>query len=302
MAGPRPGPDRPRESRGPRRAARGAPSPRAGAPQRGRARTRPPDALAADLAGLVAEHPYRERFRQQQSRAVPHRPPEGSARGVPADAAELVEELGLEPGRELRELERAMLRQDPELAAPSKEPTGRGCLAPPTSLVGRGLESPRSPGSCATRELARDAHRPGGTGKTRLALAVAAEFEQAWRRRRFVDLSPLREPELLDPRSQKRSTARGRRARRPARDRHCCSSSTTSSSSSTAARSGRAALGGARFSRPGDQPGPSASAPSTSTGAAAHEPGRGRPVRGARAQRRGAPVHGASTCGRSPST
>ena len=34
----------------------------------------------------------------------------------------LVEELGLEPSRELQELERAILAQDPELDAPARAP------------------------------------------------------------------------------------------------------------------------------------------------------------------------------------
>ena len=52
----------------------------------------------------------------------------------------LVEELGIEPSPELRELERAILRQDPELDAPSAERFESRLPTPPTPLVGRGLE------------------------------------------------------------------------------------------------------------------------------------------------------------------
>jgi YVTN family beta-propeller protein len=72
--------------------------------------------LVPELEGLVHEHPLRERLRAQLMLAL-HR----TGRHVEALASyqELrrtrVEELGLEPGRALRELEQAILRQDPAL-------------------------------------------------------------------------------------------------------------------------------------------------------------------------------------------
>jgi YVTN family beta-propeller protein len=76
--------------------------------------------LVSELETLVRENPTRERFRGQLMLAL-------YRSGRQADALEsyrqarraLDEELGLEPGPELRELERAILAQDPALAAPA---------------------------------------------------------------------------------------------------------------------------------------------------------------------------------------
>jgi DNA-binding SARP family transcriptional activator len=75
--------------------------------------------LVAELEGLVAEHPLRERLRAQLMLAL-------YRCGRQADALELyqvtrellVEELGIEPGPALQRLERAILAQDPSLEVP----------------------------------------------------------------------------------------------------------------------------------------------------------------------------------------
>jgi class 3 adenylate cyclase/tetratricopeptide (TPR) repeat protein len=72
--------------------------------------------VVPELRALVAEHPFRERLRAQLMRGL-------YAAGRQADALEvyretrmlLDEELGLEPGGELRDLERRMLSHDPAL-------------------------------------------------------------------------------------------------------------------------------------------------------------------------------------------
>lgn len=84
-------------------------------------------AAVADLERLVAGHPLRERLRAQLMLAL-------YRSGRQADAlelyrrtrAELVEQLGLDPGPELQELERRILAQDPALAAPSRLERLRG--------------------------------------------------------------------------------------------------------------------------------------------------------------------------------
>ena len=73
---------------------------------------------AAELDPLIAEHPLRERLRALQMRALYRCGRQADALAVYRAAREtLVDELGLEPGAELQELERAILRRDPSLAA-----------------------------------------------------------------------------------------------------------------------------------------------------------------------------------------
>ena len=80
------------------------------------------DAVVGDLQALVAAHPLRERLISQLMLAL-------YGAGRQAEALEtyraarrrLVEDVGIEPGPELRELERRILEQDPALAARSAE-------------------------------------------------------------------------------------------------------------------------------------------------------------------------------------
>jgi DNA-binding SARP family transcriptional activator len=79
--------------------------------------------VVAELERLVAEHPLRERLRAQLMLAL-------YRCGRQVDALEvyrggrrrLVEDLGLEPGPRLQQLERAILAHDPALEAPVAEP------------------------------------------------------------------------------------------------------------------------------------------------------------------------------------
>jgi class 3 adenylate cyclase len=71
------------------------------------------------LETLIAEHPYRERLRAQLMLALYRSDRQADALQAYQDARRtLVEELGIQPGERLRELERAILAQDPALAAP----------------------------------------------------------------------------------------------------------------------------------------------------------------------------------------
>lgn len=72
--------------------------------------------LLDEVAPLVAAHPYRERLRAQQMLALYRCGRQTEALAAYRDArALLVDGLGIEPGSELRELEGAILRQDPSL-------------------------------------------------------------------------------------------------------------------------------------------------------------------------------------------
>ncbi len=74
--------------------------------------------LAGELEGLVRRHPLRERLRAQQMLALARSGRQAEALGAYRDARRaFVEELGLEPGPELREAERAILAQAPEAVA-----------------------------------------------------------------------------------------------------------------------------------------------------------------------------------------
>ncbi len=81
--------------------------------------------LVAELEALVAEYPFRERLWGQLMVAL-------YRAGRQADALQafqrarrsLVDELGVEPGPELRELEAAVLAHDPSLLAPSGRRAG----------------------------------------------------------------------------------------------------------------------------------------------------------------------------------
>ena len=82
--------------------------------------------LVGELEALVAEHPLRERFRAQLMLALYRSGRQGDALAAYKDARRLlVEQLGIEPGSELKQLERAILRQDPALAAATDRPRRR---------------------------------------------------------------------------------------------------------------------------------------------------------------------------------
>ena len=80
--------------------------------------------LLERLERLVAEHPYRERFRAQLMLALYRCDRQADALQAYRDARRaLADELGIEPGERLRELEQAILTQDPRLdLAPAAAP------------------------------------------------------------------------------------------------------------------------------------------------------------------------------------
>jgi YVTN family beta-propeller protein len=77
-------------------------------------------ALVGELEALVREHPLRERLRAQLMLALYRSGRQAAALESYREARRsLVDELGIEPGGALRELERAILAQDPELEVPA---------------------------------------------------------------------------------------------------------------------------------------------------------------------------------------
>jgi class 3 adenylate cyclase/DNA-binding SARP family transcriptional activator len=91
--------------------------------------------VVGQLEALIAENPYRERLRAQLMLALYRSDRQADALQAFQDArVKLVEELGIEPGERLRDLERAILAQDPDLALPITAPeadAGPAAPAPP---------------------------------------------------------------------------------------------------------------------------------------------------------------------------
>jgi DNA-binding SARP family transcriptional activator/tetratricopeptide (TPR) repeat protein len=96
--------------------------------------------LIPELTSLVRKHPLSEHLRGQLMLALYRSGRQAEALGVyRAGRRVLVDQLGIEPGTELRELERAILAQDPQLAAPDQPRTAsreRASTAPGGLLVG----------------------------------------------------------------------------------------------------------------------------------------------------------------------
>jgi DNA-binding SARP family transcriptional activator/DNA-binding beta-propeller fold protein YncE len=79
------------------------------------------EALVGELERLVSEYPFREGLRRQLMLALYRSGRQADALAAYRSARRtFMDELGVEPGPELRELETAVLRHDPALAAPSQ--------------------------------------------------------------------------------------------------------------------------------------------------------------------------------------
>lgn len=174
--------------------------------------------IVGDISALIADHPLRERLHEQLMLALYRTGRQADALRAFENARRLLaDQIGIDPGPELRELERRILDHDPALSfiAPSEEtppavvptepldmpnePTDSGhrthrraqLPAPVTGLVGRDVELDR------VRQLL-DRSRlvtltgPAGAGKSRLAIESARLLGDAgdvW----FVDLGDIDE-------------------------------------------------------------------------------------------------------------
>jgi predicted ATPase/DNA-binding SARP family transcriptional activator len=140
--------------------------------------------LIGELQALVAEHPLRERLRAHLMVALYRAGRQAEAlETMRQGRALIVGELGIEPGPELRRLERKILAHDPELVAARQPALLTGPLpAPPNAMIGRGGELAEIT-ALLTRPEVRlvTLYGPGGVGKTRLAVAVARAVEHRFR-------------------------------------------------------------------------------------------------------------------------
>lgn len=99
--------------------------------------------VVGELERLVAEHPFRERLLGQLMLSLYRGGRQAEALSAyQAGRRRSVEELGIEPGQALRELEQAILRQDPSLHLPSRVAMRRrrALIGTPTTGVFVGRE------------------------------------------------------------------------------------------------------------------------------------------------------------------
>ena len=155
--------------------------------------------LVGDLESAVADAPLRERRWAQLCLALYRAGRQGEAlRAYQRARSVMSDELGVDPGPELRRLEAAVLAHDQSLdfrrapAPPGPAPRRpRTSLpVPPTAFVGRATELAALERLLADHTLVT-VTGPGGVGKTRLALAAAESIAHDFQGGvAFADLAP----------------------------------------------------------------------------------------------------------------
>jgi predicted ATPase/DNA-binding SARP family transcriptional activator len=159
------------------------------------------DDLLPELQSLALAHPLRERVQAQLMLALYRCGRQTEALDLFRELRRrLREDLGVEPGSELHDLQRRILQHDDTLTAQASGIEQPAVLpAPPNALLGRERELDE-----LRQLLIRERVRlivltgAGGSGKTRLALEAARQTSASFANGAcFVDLAPLRDPELV---------------------------------------------------------------------------------------------------------
>jgi predicted ATPase/DNA-binding SARP family transcriptional activator len=172
--------------------------------------------LAGELEPLCRQHPLREHLWELHILALYRAGRQAEALRAYTEVRDrLVDELGIDPGPALRELQARILAQDPSLAPASASASATGspapvpAAAPPTSAGNLRARLSRFVGRNAELAQLREAVRssrlvtltgPGGVGKTRLAVEAAAVLGEqhrdgAW----LVELAGVAGPDGVAP-------------------------------------------------------------------------------------------------------
>ncbi|MGN9840851.1 AfsR/SARP family transcriptional regulator [Nonomuraea sp. H19] len=149
----------------------------------------PAERLIDELTRLVALHPTRERLRRAHMVVLYRAGRQADALAVFREGRQaLIEELGIEPGPELREAHELILRSDPSLLIAAEPETTtvaaplRQLPPPPPDFTGRDDEVATlrahltKPGSMPVCVISG----PGGAGKSALALHTAHEIAELY--------------------------------------------------------------------------------------------------------------------------
>jgi predicted ATPase/DNA-binding SARP family transcriptional activator len=157
----------------------------------------------AELEVLVAAHPLRERFWRQLMVALYRtgRQPEALRRFAELRTM-LREQMGLSPSTAAQTLEAQILVDDPSLLRPSsgipRAPVPALARREPTRLIGRTGDVAAIEEALAGRPIVTICG-PGGVGKTRVAMSVAASSAERFEQVAVVELASVRGAEAAVP-------------------------------------------------------------------------------------------------------
>jgi predicted ATPase/DNA-binding SARP family transcriptional activator len=159
--------------------------------------------LVPEIEALVGQHPHSERLRTQLMLALYRSGRQADALDAYQDARRaLTEELGLEPGPELREVHQAILRHDTSLLAPEAIASPTEAKLPSFLTVFVGRESELEEVAALVRDGARllTITGLGGMGKTRLAVEAARNLATDFAGNvAYVQLASIADPALVAP-------------------------------------------------------------------------------------------------------